>query len=181
MENISEVKEKILRIIWEKGNRVATDEMSKEMGLTQRAVNIYLRTLRRESLITISGNGYLITVEGKKRLGFPEIDGEKAEKILRQTSPEDSFNFYMEIDQPLGVTSHTLIDFYEKIETIDTRSIEFHTSRGDFESWIHFLGDIELEERLRLIRNSDLKGEVLREKLYYTIKSRCDELLERVV
>ncbi|MFH0897773.1 MAG: hypothetical protein V1850_07000 [Candidatus Bathyarchaeota archaeon] len=53
-------------------------------------------------------------------------------------------------------------------------------ARGDFESWIHYLGDIELEKRLVLIKELNLIGEALREKLYAALKSRGDELLEIV-
>ena len=100
-----------------------------------------------------------------------------AEKILSKTPPENAFHFYTGFNQPLGVFSNSLTDLCEKIRSIDIRSIEFHVARGDFESWIHhYLGDIELEKRLRLIREENLSGEALRGKIYRTLLRRRMEL-----
>lgn len=77
------------------------------------------------------------------------------------------------------MSSNGLIDFCERLGSIDIESIEFHASRGDFESWVRFLGDIELERKLSLIREADLTGDALREKLYETLRSRYDELLRK--
>lgn len=110
--------------------------------------------------------------------GFPIIDEEKAKAILRKTLG-NAFDFFIGMHQPLGVMADSLSDFCEKIVSVDIKSIEFHTARGDFESWIHFLGDYELERRMRLIRESNLAGEELRQRLYTTIKARNDELLKK--
>jgi DNA-binding transcriptional ArsR family regulator len=180
MERRGEVKEKILRIIWETENPVTTQEISEKMGLKARSVNMHLLGLRKAGLTIMSGGGYVITAEGKEIIGFPKIDEETAEKILSKIPQENAFYFYTGIDLPLGVPSDSLTDLCEKIRSIDVRTIEFHMARGDFESWIHHLGDIELEKRLGLIKELKLIGEALREKLYAALKSRCDELLEIV-
>jgi len=102
--------------------------------------------------------------------------GKIAAKILGKTSPENAFKFYIGPNQPLGVYSDSLSDLCDRKRSIDIKSIEYHLNRGDFESWIHYLGDIELEKRLGLIKKNSLKGEALRKKLNDEIKSRCEEL-----
>lgn len=180
MKSVNEMRKKILKIIWETGNPITTKEISEKMGLKARSVNMHLLGLRKAGFVMMSGGGYIMTKEGKEIIGFPKIDKEMAEKILNKTSIENAFYFYTEVDQPFGVPSDSLIDFCEKIRAIDIRSIEFHMARGDFESWIHYLKDIELEIRLRLIKEEKLTGEDLRGKLYAALKSRCDKLLEIV-
>lgn len=180
MKNVNEMREKILKTIWETGNPITMQEISERMGLKARSANMHLLGLRRAGLVMMSGGGYVITEEGKEAIGLPRIDGKMAEKILSKTPPENAFYFYAGIDLPLGVSSDSLTDLCEKIRSIDVRSIEFHEARGDFESWIHYLGEIELEKRLGLIKEANLTGEALREKLYATLKSRCDKLLEIV-
>ena len=96
--------------------------------------------------------------------------------ILDKTSPERAFYFYSGIGQFTGLSSDSLADFRDKIRSVDIRSIQFHVARGDFEAWIRLLGDTGLERRLRLIREMELTGEALRERLYVTLRSRCDEL-----
>ena len=179
MINLSEIKEGILRAIWEGGNPVTIQEIVGKTGLKTRSVNMYLQNLRRERLVEASGIGFIITEKGKEAIGFPKIDESRAQEILRKTLPENAFHFYTEINQPLSVSADSLMDFCEKIGLVDTRSIEFHTMRGDIESWIHFLGDSELEKRIGLIREANLAGEVLRQRLYTTLKTRTDELLKK--
>jgi hypothetical protein len=98
------------------------------------------------------------------------------EKILDKTSPERAFYFYSGIGQFTGLSLDSLADFCDKIRSVDIRSVEFYVARGDFEAWIRYLGDTVLERRLRLIREMELTGEALRERLYKTLRSRCDEL-----
>ena len=118
---------------------------------------------------------YLKLKEDIKKLSKEDIPA-LPKKILGKTSPENAFNFYSGPDQPLGVSSDSLVDLCKRIRSIDIKSIEYHLTRGDFESWIRYLGDVELEKRLKLIKKESLKGETLRNKLYEEIKSRCDEL-----
>ena len=140
---------------------------------------MHLLGLLKLGYISKSKDGhYTITNLGKEAIGFPKINKGFAEKVLSETTLEKAFHFYSEIGKPLGVSSNSLVDFCEKIKTIDIISVEFHMNRGDFEIWIHSLGDIELAKKLRLIRKSGLTGEPLRDKLYKTLRARCDELLK---
>ena len=142
-----------------------------------RSVRMHLAGLRKSGLVETSGDGYVITEKGKENMGFPRVDAVTAERLLGRVSRDNVFYFYAGIERPLDVSSDGLVDLCEKIKSISVGSIEFHLGRGDFESWIRFLGDFELEKRLNLLRSAGLAGEALRERLYCTIKSRCDELL----
>jgi hypothetical protein len=179
MIKLSGIKEEILRAIWEGGNPVTKQEIVGKTGLKTRSVNMHLQNLRRERLVEASGNGSIITEKGTEALGFPKIDENRAQEILRKTLPENAFHFYAEVNQPLSVSSDSLTDFCEKIGSVDIKSIEFHTLRGDFESWIRFLGDSELEKKIGLIREANLAGEELRNNLYAALKTRSDELLKK--
>jgi hypothetical protein len=120
---------------------------------------------------------YVITEKGKKTLGFPEIDREKAGAILAYLPLEKSFHFYVDIGKPLDVHAASLQDFCDKILKIDISSVEFHVNRGDFEAWFMDLGDIELARKTLLVKEQKLLGEELRQKLYEIVKNRCEELV----
>jgi len=79
--------------------------------------------------------------------------------------PKKPFHFHKDVNQPLGVYADSLSDLGEKIKTIDIASIEFHMERGDFESWVSYLGNAKLEKRLRIFKILNYKGEYLRKKL----------------
>ena len=104
------------------------------------------------------------------------VDSELAKKILRRTSIENAFHFYADAGRPLWVSSDSLIDFSKKIGLVDLRSIEYHSRRGDFEMWIRHLGDKELADRLRLLKETGASGEALRNRLREAVRSRCDAL-----
>ena len=138
---------------------------------------MHLLTLRLAGYVSTPKKGYYtITEEGKEVIGFPKLTKEHASSILREVPHEKAFHFYVGLGQPLGVSAKSLPDFCEKVQTVSLESVEFHTARGDFELWIHYLGDVELAKRLRLIRESGLSGEDLRKEIYEAVKSRCEEL-----
>ena len=180
MKRLSEVKKNILKKIWETRKPVTPHEISEKLGLKIRSANAHLIGLRKTGFVTESEAGYTVTEQGLELIGLPKIDKQTSEKILRKTSPEQAFQFYTGIDHPLRVSSNSLSNLCEGIKLIDIGSIEFHIMRGDFESWIRHLGDIELEKRLRQIREASLTGDALQEKLYETLRSRYDELLKIV-
>ena len=104
------------------------------------------------------------------------VGREFAEKVLGRTSVEGAFQFYAGEGRPLWISSDSLIDFSRKTRFVDLSSIEYHSRRGDFEMWIRHLGDHELADRLRLLRETGTSGEPLRDKLYEAVRSRCSEL-----
>lgn len=109
---------------------------------------------------------------------MPRLTREKALHILREVSPEKAFHFYTGIDQCIDVRANSLAGFCAKIQVVDVKSIEFHTSQRDFELWLESLGDLELARRMGLIRRTVLSGECLRRRVYESVKSRCAELMD---
>ncbi len=93
---------------------------------------------------------------------------------------QDAFHFHMDAGRPLWISSDSLVDFCNKMMSVDLRAIEYHFRRGDFELWIHHLGDNELANTLQLIRETGLSGESLRKRLHETVRSRCDELQKAI-
>ena len=177
MDGLSKAKMDILEFLWRVNRPANLREIAGGIGLKTRCVNMHLINLRRGGYVaTISDGSYMLTDLGREALGIPKIDRMMAEKILSGTSGEMAFHFYIDIDKPLMISSSSLMDFCEKIRYVELRSIEFHLSRGDFEAWISALGDIDLARRLKIIRESNLMGEELREEIYRAVKSRCDDL-----
>ena len=175
---LTEVDNEILSMIWYSACPVTMKEISEKTGLSLRYVNLRFHNFKKDGLIIVAGDGFIITEKGKETIGFPKVDEKKARKILRRTLPGNAFYFYSEINQPLDISSDCLKDFYEKIGSVDIKSIEFHMSQGDFESWIHLLGDVELERKIGLIREANLASQDLRRILHASLKARYDELFQ---
>jgi len=152
-------------------------EIAKEAGLGFPSVMMHIIGLTKMGHVEQREKGYYALAEkGKKALGIPEIDKERAGEILAYLPIEKSFHFYADIGKPINVYAASLQDFYDKILKVDVGSIEFHVNRGDFEAWFMGLGDIELARKTLLIREQKMFGEELRQKLYEIVKNRCDEL-----
>lgn len=82
------------------------------------------------------------------------------------------FIFTSSSGQPIGETILYIEEFPEKIKKIDTKTIEFHFYRGDFEKWIaDIFRNKDLAEAIRSLREKHLKGESLRNELYNTFMS----------
>ena len=75
-KKLSETQEKILKTIWETGNPVTTQDIVEKIGLKARSANMHLFNLGRAGLVKMSGRGYVITEEGKERIGLPKINME---------------------------------------------------------------------------------------------------------
>ncbi|MBM5805478.1 MAG: hypothetical protein FJZ49_05385 [Candidatus Verstraetearchaeota archaeon] len=100
----------------------------------------------------------------------------KTNNVLADVKPENAFYFCLEEGNYTGRNAQNLIQFYETLKTVEPKSIEFHTQRGDFEKWIRFLGDNILALQLARIRKKPLEGEKLREKICDTIGKRINKL-----
>lgn len=154
----------------------ATD-IAKDTRLTFPTVMMHIIGLTRMGYLEQREKGfYTITEKGKKTLGFPEVDKEKADEILAYLPLEKSFHFYATIGKPLNIHAASLQDFCDKILKVDMNSVEFHVKRGDFEAWFMGLGDIELARKTLLTKEQKILGEELRKKLHEIVKSRYDEL-----
>jgi len=176
---ISPVKRLVLETMWMLDKPAKAAEIAKETGLGFPQVMMHIIGLTRMGYAEVRDKGYyIITWKGRKALGFPEIDKEKAGEILAYLPVEKSFHFYVDIGKPLNIHAASLQDFCDKILRIDTGSIEFHINRGDFEAWFMDLGDMELARKTLLVKEQKMFGEELRKKLYEIVKSRCEELAE---
>jgi hypothetical protein len=177
--SISPVKRLILETMWILDQPARAVEVAKEVGLGFPSVMMHIIGLARMGYVETPEKGYYaITKSGKRAIGFPEIDGEKARRILAYLPVEKSFHFYADIGKPLNVHAASLQEFCDKILKVDVISIEFHVNRGDFGAWFMELGDIELARKTLLIREQKASGEELRRKLYETVKHRYEELVE---
>jgi len=104
------------------------------------------------------------------------INPESASKILRRVPPQKAFFFFTGIGQYTGELAQNLEDFYNKIDKVPLKSLDFHLRRGDFEKWIReTLGDAYLADRINRI-NKPTQTEKLRATLKGIVKRRLNQL-----
>jgi predicted transcriptional regulator len=175
--SISPVKRLILETMWMLDRPAKATEIAKEAGLSFPPAMMHVIGLMRMGCAETPEKGiYSITESGKRVLGLPEVNKEKASEILSYLPAEKSFHFYADIGKPLNIHAASLGDFCDKILKIDVPSMEFHVNRGDFESWFAGLGDVELARKALFIREQKIVGENLRKRLHEIVKNRCDVL-----
>ncbi|WGM88727.1 MAG: hypothetical protein IAX21_10335 [Candidatus Bathyarchaeota archaeon] len=173
------IRGKILVDLWAAENPLTLQIISEKAGLSPSSTMGYLLGLIKAEYVCVpEKHQYTITILGKQALGLPKTDKALAEKILCSVTKENAFHFYNGVDKPLNVSAFSLKDFLDKIQTIDIQSIEFHMNSKDFECWINStLCDVELSKKVALLRGTNVSGEELRNKLYQTVKSRYNELV----
>ena len=175
--SLSPVKQEILEVmlLYEKPTRAI--EIAKETKKEFPPVMMHLLGLARMGYVSSPEKGlYVITEKGKEALGLPKISKEKAVAILAYEPHDKAFGFYVDIGKPLNLHAHNLRDFANKLEKADIVSIEFHTRRGDFETWFNGLGDEELTKKVALLKQRNVVGEDLRMQLHEIVKQRYIEL-----
>lgn len=99
-----------------------------------------------------------------------------AKVILARVPADRAFYFYSEIGRPLGAVASSLEEFGEKLKSVEAKSLEFHTHRGDFEKWVYMLGDGELAKSLIKVRDANHSGETLRAELVKAVQTRVHQL-----
>ena len=100
-----------------------------------------------------------------------------ASRILRKLAREEAFYFFTSIGNYTGESAASLEEFVKKIGEVNTRSLEFHLYRRDFEKWVtKVLGDERLADQIKNVRSLSLTGDALRDQLYLVISKRCEEL-----
>lgn len=98
-------------------------------------------------------------------------------RVLRKLSREEAFYFFISIGNYIGESAASLEEFVKKIGEVNTRSLEFHLYRKDFEKWVaETLGDEKLAEQIKNVRDLNLTGDALRDKLYLVVSKRYEEL-----
>jgi len=173
----SPVKRLIIETMWMLEKPAKATDIAKETRIGFPTVMMHIIGLNRMGYLEQREKGYyVLTEKGRKTLGFPEINEEKASEILAYLPLEKSFHFYVDVGKSLNIHAASLQDFCEKILKIDVGSVEFHINRGDFEAWFMGLGDIELARKALLIKEQKIFGEEMRKRLYEIVKSRYEEL-----
>ena len=151
--------------------------IAKKAGKEFPSTMMHIIGLTRLGYATTPEKGqYILTEKGKKALGIPEINKEKARKALAYLPQNQLFHFYTGLGKPLNQHAHSLKDFFDKIPKVKVESIEFHMRRGDFEAWFKGLGDLELAKKTALLKDWNMSGEELRKKLHEIVENRCIEL-----
>ncbi|MCK4482674.1 hypothetical protein KAU55_05570 [Candidatus Bathyarchaeota archaeon] len=98
----------------------------------------------------------------------------KIKEILTTVRRDKAFCFYEGIDKPIGHIATSLLDFRNKINTVQLSSLVFHLKRKDFENWIReIIRDSEMAKRISNINPNDF---ALKNKLYTTVDTRIKEL-----
>jgi len=175
--SVSPVKRLILETMWMLDKPSKPAEIAKDTGVNFKQAWMHLLGLTKMQYVSSPEKGfYIITEKGKKSLGIPEVDKQKATEILKYLPMEKSFHFYADIGKPLDAFATSLGDFCDKIQKVDSSSIEFHVRRGDFEAWFTSIGDVELTRKTLLVREQKMLGEDLRRKLHGIVRKRFDEL-----
>lgn len=175
--SLSPIKQEILETMLLEDEPQKAMDIAKEAHKEFQPVMMHLLGLIRMGYVSSPSKGlYIITAQGKKALGLPEITKEKATQILAYAPHDKSFNFYKSVDNPLGVHAHNVRDFTVKIDKVDLASLEFHLKRGDFEAWFKSLGDEELVKKMALLKKRGLTGEHLREHLHEAVDMHFHEL-----
>ncbi|UCE29606.1 MAG: hypothetical protein JSV85_02485 [Candidatus Bathyarchaeota archaeon] len=177
--SVSEIKERLLRALWLVGKPAKLQDIAEKVELSISSSMMHLLQLRKGGYVSSPEKSYyVITRTGKEAIGLPRLTGEKALDILREVPKEKAFHFYTGINQYTGICARSLNDFCDRIRTVNVKSIEFHASRRDFELWLDSLGDLELAKRMGQIRRATLSGENLRQRVYESVRSRCEELTD---
>jgi predicted transcriptional regulator len=175
--SLSSAKYSILEQVWIFNKPARPAEIAKSTGMGFSTAMMHLIGLAKVEYVSSPEKGfYAITEKGKRALGIPEVNRQKATEILKHLPAEKAFHFYADIGKPLNISAESLGGFCEKIMKIGLNSVEFHLRRGDFEAWITELGDTELARKISIIKKQKVGGEELRKKLCDTVQKRYEEL-----
>src|SRR5665647_3092229 len=116
---------KILKTMNEATNRMDMNMFAQAVNLSPNQTIAEVQELAKEGFLRKVGGGFGLTEKGRTAL-----------KMFTSVSSEMSFNFYIEIDKPMGFTAHSMEEFYKFVKQVVVDSIEFHLYRGDFENWL---------------------------------------------
>ncbi len=125
------------------------------------------------------GNLEEVTIEVQRQpVEIVEPDAQISDRggyILRVLPRDKAFYFYEGLGKPTGEFAESLLDFRDKIMTLQLSSLIYHMERNDIENWIEeVVGDPPLAERISKIVPHDL----LKMELRGIIETRIIELTE---
>lgn len=154
-----EEKLKVLKVMSEIASRIDMKTFAQMVGLNTDQMVEQLQDLANSGFIKRIGGGYGITKKGQTIL-----------KAIKPVSEDIAFHFYTGFEQPTEFSAKSLKDFYEIVKRVDTRALDFHLYRGDFEKWIEItLKDAILANKLINLKKSSFKGEALRSNILKAI------------
>ena len=159
---MTEEQLKVLKVMNEVTSRIDMNGFARMVGLNPHQTIERIQELVNTGLVRKVGGGYGITEKGKAIL-----------KVFAPVPKDASFHFYTAIGQPTGFSAESLKDFYEIVKRVVVESLEFHLYREDFENWIKAVfKDAALADELAKMKNSQLKGEDLRQEILKAIAAK---------
>jgi len=159
---LKEEQIRILKTMNEATNRMDLNMFAQVVNLTPNQAMAEIQELAKEGFLRKVGGGFGLTEKGKNAL-----------KAYVPVLAELGFNFYVNVDKPLGFSAYSLDEFYRFTKQVVTDSLEFHLYRGDFENWLReVLKDSELAEAVGNLKADGLKGEDLRKALLKAIDAK---------
>ena len=174
--DLSPVRREVLEALLLYEEPVKAAQVASGARKEQKVVQMHLIGLVKMGDASSPQKGYYIISEnGKKVLGLPEVSKENAMLILAPQSFENAFHFYSDIGKPLDVNAKDLSDFCDKVQAVGVDSVNFHFRRGDFEAWFKHLGDAELAKKMELLKKENASGEVPR-RIHEIVEGRCKSL-----
>jgi len=97
------------------------------------------------------------------------------QRITRKVTSQEGFRFSRGIGDYTGQVATSIEEFAEMLRTVDSKSIDFHMERRDFEKWVLCIfGDEELAQILS--RRIIFQGEKRREELIMAVKNHLEDL-----
>ena len=101
----------------------------------------------------------------------------RSQKTLRTLPRGQAFYFFTSIGNYTGESAVSLEEFAKKILRVNSKSIEFHLYRGDFEKWItDTLEDMTLADKIKNLKELKPIGMDLRDRLYLIVSKHCENL-----
>jgi len=156
---------KLLKFLNELSGRVGLKDFAQRTGMSRGRIIGYVRGLVRAEYVNKVGRGYSISTEGKTAL-----------KALSPIPEGMEFHFYTGTDQYAGSSAKSFGEFCDLMKEVDVKALEFHVSRGDFETWIKgVFNDIQLAQEIAKLRESKLTGENLRNEIVSITAARYNK------
>ena len=103
----------------------------------------------------------------------------KNDPLIRSVSlpVEKGFYFYYGLGEPTGIYATSMKDFLEQLKTVDVKSVQFHSDRNDFSTWLReIFNDGYLADAFEGLRSTGLSGENVRMRLVELTEKRCREI-----
>jgi predicted transcriptional regulator len=159
---LKEEQIKILKTMNEATNRMDLNMFAQAVDLSPNQAIAQVQELAKEGFLRKVGGGFGLTEKGRNAL-----------KMFTNVPVEMSFQFYVDVDKPLGFSAQSLEEFYRQIKQVTADSLEFHLYRGDFENWLRDVcKDSELAEAFGSYKTEALKGEDLRKALLKAVDAK---------